>query len=582
MLERLPYYREIWVCDFEFGGEPGERPAIRCMVAREVRSGRTIRLFAGEFGPFPPFDISEHALFVAFYASAELGCFRVLGWPDPKRILDLFVERKLLLNVLRRKGEKPPYPSLISTLADYGLNSIATGEKDEMRALAMRGPPYTDQERAALLDYCESDVDALARLLPAMEPKIELPHALIRGRYMAAAAAMEFSGVPIDRPMLVELREYWDDIKRELISRHDVFGFYDDTTFKRDRLAQYLIDNEMSWPVYPGTGNLDLRDDTLEEMARVYPQLQPIYELHAALSSMKLKELPVGSDDRNRSMLSAFGALTSRNTPSSSRFIFGQASFQRHLIKPPPGYGISYIDFEQQEFAIAAALSGDGNMLDAYSTGDCYLAFAKQAGAVPATATKQSHSEVRDQFKTCVLAVQYGMGARSLALRLGRSTAVANDLMDAHKRTYRKFWEWIDQFAGTAALLRECHTVFGWKLRLEAGYNARTLLNFPMQSNGAEMLRIACCLGTERGVEICAPIHDAALICSPLDQLDHDIARMQAAMAEASRVVLAGFEVRTEAKTTRHPERFVDPRGRRMWETVQQLIGELKCKRTAA
>jgi len=66
-----------------------------------------------------------------------------------------------------------------------------------------------------------------------------------------------------------------------------------------------------------------------------------------------------------------------------------------------------------------------------------------------------------------------------------------------------------------------------------------------MQANGAEMLRLACCLATERGVEVCAPVHDAVLICAPLDRLDADIAGMRAAMAEASRIVLKGFAARS-------------------------------------
>jgi hypothetical protein len=60
-------------------------------------------------------------------------------------------------------------------------------------------------------------------------------------------------------------------------------------------------------------------------------------------------------------------------------------------------------------------------------------------------------------------------------------------------------------------------TVFGWPVRVGDRSNPRFLRNFPMQANGAEMLRVACCLGTERrGIEICAPIHDAVLICAPL------------------------------------------------------------------
>ena len=94
-----------------------------------------------------------------------------------------------------------------------------------------------------------------------------------------------------------------------------------------------------------------------------------------------------------------------------------------------------------------------------------------------------------------------------------------------------------------------------------------------MQANGAEMLRLACCLGTERGVEVCAPVHDAVLICAPLDRLDHDIAAMQAAMQEASRVVLDGFELRSDVEIVRYPDRYMDPRGAVMWERVMGLIG---------
>jgi hypothetical protein len=93
-----------------------------------------------------------------------------------------------------------------------------------------------------------------------------------------------------------------------------------------------------------------------------------------------------------------------------------------------------------------------------------------------------------------------------------------------------------------------------------------------MQANGAEMLRLACCLATERGIEVCAPIHDAVLICAPLDRLDDGVAAMRAAMAEASRIVLGGFELRTDASLTRYPDRYMDTRGRVMWNRVMSLI----------
>ena len=69
---------------------------------------------------------------------------------------------------------------------------------------------------------------------------------------------------------------------------------------------------------------------------------------------------------------------------------------------------------------IAAALSDDPNMIEAYLSGDAYLAFAKQAHAVPENATKETHRSVRDQFKQCVLGVQYGIGDAALGVRIGQ------------------------------------------------------------------------------------------------------------------------------------------------------------------
>jgi len=94
-----------------------------------------------------------------------------------------------------------------------------------------------------------------------------------------------------------------------------------------------------------------------------------------------------------------------------------------------------------------------------------------------------------------------------------------------------------------------------------------------MQANGAEMLRLACCLATERDIEVCAPVHDAILICAPFDRLEAEIAAARRAMAEASRVVLSGFELATDVKIVRWPDRYMDPRGAVMWGRVQQLLG---------
>jgi DNA polymerase I-like protein with 3'-5' exonuclease and polymerase domains len=297
---------------------------------------------------------------------------------------------------------------------------------------------------------------------------------------------------------------------------------------------------------------------------------------------MRLHELEVGHDGRNRCLVSAFRARTGRNQPSNSRFVFGPAVWLRGLIQPPPGHAVVYLDWQQQEFGIAAALSDDPLMQAAYRSGDPYLAFAKQAGAAPTDATKASHGPVRDRFKQCVLAVQYGQGAEGLAARIGQPPIAARALLSLHRETYRTFWRWSDQVVDYALLTGGLHTTFGWRLRAGADPNVRSLQNFPMQSNGAEMLRIAACLATEAGVEVCALIHDAVLICSRFDRLDEAIARTQDAMREASRIVLAGFELGVDSTTVRHPDRYSDPRGKVMWERVMRLLVEAETAQKAA
>jgi DNA polymerase-1 len=565
----LPF-PEIWLVDFEFKCAPGDNPEPVCLVAWELRSGRKIRLWRDQFGPVPPYPTGPNVLFIAYYASAEISCHLALGWPLPERILDLFLEFRNHTNGLPTVSGA----SLLGALAHFGLDSIGTTEKHDMRTLVLRGGPWSDSEQAAILDYCEGDVAALARLLPALLPQIDLPRALLRGRSMAAATWMERNGVPIDTVTLGRLKRHWSDIQDQLIADIDRdFGVFEGRTFKADRFAAWLVHNDIPW-LRLESGRLDLSDDTFREMARAYPAVAPLRELRGALSEMRLSDLAVGQDGRNRTILSAFRARTGRNQPSNTKFIFGPSVWLRGLIQPPPGHGIAYVDWAQQEFGIAAALSGDPLMMNAYRSGDPYLAFAKQAGAAPADATKATHKAVRDRFKSTVLAVQYGMGEDALAQRIGQPPIRARELLRLHRETYRVFWRWSDAAVDHAMLSSGLHTVLGWRVQVPAVSNERSLRNFPMQANGAEMLRLACCLATERGIEVCAPVHDAVLICAPLDRLDAGVVRMQDAMREASRVVLNGFELGTDAIVVRHPNRYMDDRGRVMWDRVMALLDQ--------
>jgi hypothetical protein len=665
-------------------------------------------------------------LFVAFFASAELSCHLALGWPLPKRVLDLYCEFRVMTN-----GQALAHGSgLLGALDHFGLDALDAGEKQAMRDLAIRGGPFTDTERSELLDYCQTDTDALVRLLPRMLPRIDLPRAIgVRGRYMAAVARMEQRGLPIDVPALVRLRRDWDRVKarlvRELDREYKVFvpagsrldpetkfgsaviefanewgvdpyllaeaaeyvhrtdtegtrdrlqairsarkstglttarmeklldagkdhldvpGFdvqarelagelpdlgigigYDpdgvdedygpklwallaepdpvphakhhpDTlrraaemlgsgtryagdgplTFSAARWGEYLKRKGIPWPRL-ASGKLALDDDTFKDLAKMFPaEVGPMRELRDALGQMRLHELAVGSGGRNRVLLSPFRSATGRNQPSNSKFAFGPACWLRSLIKPERGRAVAYVDWSQQELGIAAALSGDARMKAAYTSGDFYLTFAKMAGAVPSNATKQTHGCERDQFKTVALGVLYGLSSHGLALKIGEPPYRGRELLNLHRRTFRRFWEWSDTVEERAILTGELRASFGWTVRVGTEVNPRSLRNFPMQANGAEMMRLAACLATERGIGVCCPVHDAFLIEAAEADIDAETERMRHAMQEASELVLPGFPLKSEAKVVRYPDRYSDPRGERMWAAVWRILGELE------
>jgi hypothetical protein len=588
------------------------------MVARELKGGRLVRLWLTDDPPsVAPIGAAPDVLMVAYYASAELGCFLALNWRLPVRILDLFTEFRNLTNGL----SVPCGKGLLGALIYFGLPAMKATEKQAMRQLALRDGPYSESEQAVLLDYCQADVDALARLLAAMRPRIDLPRALLRGRYMAAVAKIEWHGIPIDVEAHDDLRSKWPGIKRLVVCAMDPRGeifeevpgpqvvsgerctqpnyqgsraqrarknrgmqhspdtpgphYFGLMRFSVARFANYLARRGIPWPRLP-SGALALDDKTFRAMARLYPDtIGPIRELRYTLSQLRLHELAVGADGRNRLILSAFASRTGRNQPSNSRFIFGPSCWLRSLIRPGPGRAVAYVDWSGQEYAIAAALSDDKMMQADYQSGDPYLAFGKRIGAVPSDATKHTHPHERDRLKICCgLGAMYGAGPATVAGTLGIPEWQAREWLRAHRETYSTYWRWSDSIVDEAMLTNRLRTAFGWTWHVDRDVNPRSIRNFPMQANGAEMMRLAACLMTERGIRVCCPVHDAFLIEANTDEIDRVVEAAQRAMREASELVLPGFPLRTDAKVVRYPDRYSDPRGRAMWDTVQALLVE--------
>jgi DNA polymerase-1 len=353
-IELLDAFGNITLFDFEFQSLNGNRQVTACMVTKDARTGVTTRYWQDDLRRLirPPFPTGPNDLVVAFFASAEIGCMLELGWEDgvnAVNVLDLYAENRVETNGLLL----PAVNSFLGALAWRGLTRIEVAVKDAMRDLILGQSSWSPAQQADILDYCASDVEGLDVLLRAMLPNIDLPRALFRGRYTKAVARMERAGIPIDTKVLKELVAKWRSIRRELIKYidHD-YGVYDGETFKRGRFAEFLRRQRIPWP-RSDTGGLKLDDETFEVQAILWPILGPLRELRQALGRMYLPDLQVGEDGRCRTLIGPFSSKTGRNQPSAKKFPFALSKWQRCVIKPAEGWGLSYIDYSSQEIGIA-------------------------------------------------------------------------------------------------------------------------------------------------------------------------------------------------------------------------------------
>ena len=88
--------------------------------------------------------------------------------------------------------------------------------------------------------------------------------------------------------------------------------------------------------------------------------------------------------------------------------------------------------------------------------------------------------------------------------------------------------------------------------------------------------QLAAAIGDPQIVELVGVRHEAPWTHS--DRLADEIVTMRAAMAEASRVVLGGFELGTDVSVTRWPHRYMDRRGAVMWRRVTELLQQAERK----
>ena len=578
---KLTYQREFWLHDSRKG-----KAAAGVFFKKIITDGYT---FVG-------------------YTEAEARSLHSLGIAHGFKYIDLYLEYRCLLNHNHElaygeqyiKGKiiktTPPPPKWEQVEGEedneahhkpqYSLASacfkllgvkVDTVEKNEVRDIIIASCPIDiDLARDRIQRYNLSDIEHLPKLFNAVRNQFNtkgftddewLHGAYSRGDFSERTARMLGLGYPINAEKLAKFQANVASIlassAKECLEVEPDFE-----SFRWAKKEKKFIAHEKKireWVTKQGKPNWLKTEKGLPSISK--KAFEPWYNSEspgfagAYCRHLKTKQslngfMPtngirntfadfVGRDGRVRPFLGIYGAQSARSQPGATGFIPLKAHWMRTFLESPKGKALCGIDYASEEFLIAAIVSQDNAMMEAYGSGDVYLAFAKAAKIVPETATKQSHARLREAAKATVLGISYDMGANGLSPRVAAAsgnpctTEQAQELIDKFYEAYPKYWDW--KMSIQKQYREEEHLALpdGW-IMWGDNDNRRSVGNFPIQGLGSVIMRAAVKNAQDCGLDVVWTLHDAVYIEFPSDDLSC-IEALQTSMADAFNDVMKAY-----------------------------------------
>ena len=537
----------ICVVDTEFRGQQDEGQLNEpvCTVIKELKSGKYHKLHGPKIKlPYP----NNKTLWIAHNVIAEAHTFLAYGLPLPEFWYDTLVEDKKL------NFGKVAKHSLLACCARYGIQTISEDlKKYFINKIILAHDSYTDEQMAKILEYCTSDVDANVALFQAQIEEIEkvrkfdgpnmiISQALFSGAAVACTAKVEFNGIHINQPLLKKIDDAFPYVKRTMIDELNTeLNIYENDVLKQHKFDEFIerIGLADVWPLTI-TGKYKTDEKTLDNYKDTHPDIRKFKLAQEFIGSRKLKGFIVGPDGKARCSYRMYGLKTGRTNPSTAKHPFNAPKAMRNLVAAPKDKIMVNFDYRSQEVAIAAYLSGDPNMMAAVEQSDPYIQIAKMNNAVPKDATKESHKEQRNLYKTTTLAALYGQGATNMSKRMNLMIDYGQDLFMKIKNLFPTYFDWAKEMFDKAMMDGYAETKFGWRYYFKPGelYNPRTFYNFPIQSHGSEMLRRALIDLTHAGIEVNALIHDGIVVTLNRKKFRKEFIKAKKILLDASRTIL--------------------------------------------
>ncbi|HCC8383560.1 TPA: DNA polymerase I [Acinetobacter baumannii] len=219
------------------------------------------------------------------------------------------------------------------------------------------------------------------------------------------------------------------------------------------------------------------------------------------------------SQERIYPIVDIFGSITSRiylKDPSIQNI----SKKYRSLLKPSQGKKFIYIDYDQYEVGIMAALSKDQELINLYAESDMYEVIAEELF---------SEEGKRKDAKKLFLSYSYGMKTKSLidaACGLGADRTKAKSLF----RKFTQFEAWKKNIQETFFTDKKIGTVLGNYLRIT--HENQTLTEQEKRVAVSQVVQGTASLIFKKTLievskipfaQIILPMHDAILLEVPID-----------------------------------------------------------------
>jgi DNA polymerase-1 len=453
---------------------------------------------------------------------------------------------------------------------EHGMDSLALQHLDHRtityEEVAGKGKlqiSFAEVELEAARDYACEDADVTLCLAGRFEPELErlrlsdLFHR-IEIPLVEVLAQMEWNGIRIDegffrdigRQLRAQLGELTEEIYREAGGEFNIGS--------NPQLREVLF-TQLKLPVIKRTKTGPSTDvDVLQALAAQghrLPELLMQYRQVDKLLGTYVDALPRMVNPETGRIHSSFnqtvaatGRLSStdpnlQNIPIRTEL---GAEIRRGFI-PAEGYRFVSADYSQIELRILAHYSGDPAFVDAFRRGvdvhkqTAALIFGVDAGDV----TK----EMRDRAKTVNFAIIYGIGAFSLAGKLGLPVQEGKEFIDAYFERFPGVRRYLDEQIEKARAQGYVETLTGRRRYIPEiasrnfnirSFGERAATNAPIQGSSADLIKIAM-IGIHRRLQeeggrarMLVQVHDELLFETPKGEEEATLALIRAEMESAA------------------------------------------------